>query len=269
MIKRWDPISDIHDDISDGSDKWDGRPHNFDKVRTLAINRETLIETHDDYECVFRHFFSAYGYFVDNVFKEYEDDWGDYPPRRYFTEKSTGPLTVVSEKNRCYEEYVSTDIKKRFEREEQDYKKYTAPVLRVMGCRLAPGVNIPVCGSYPQLQDDLQDVFPDIFELGSNKWFLPTKDGNFLKIKMNYDDPTIKISDLATQTAAPRALIAFMDQCYNIRSRWRSNTCGEVASMGQFSKITIEQLSTFTMEQTSDKKNPAIKDTNFDDTRRC
>jgi hypothetical protein len=127
---------------------------------------------------------------------------------------------------------------------------------------------------------------------------------------MNYDDPTIRTSDLDTQTASPSALIAFMDQFHNLRSRWRSNTCEEdtekvinicvevqkdiinsqavseettliahairlvallhdvrevisnhlpVASMEQLSKVTNEQFSTFAMEHTSDKKNPAIK----------
>lgn len=85
----------------------------------------------------------------DKVLKEYEDDWGDYPPRRYFTEKSTGPFTVLSEKNTYYEKYVEMDIGKRLNREEQDYKQYTALVLRIMGCRFPPGVNIPVCGRYP------------------------------------------------------------------------------------------------------------------------
>lgn len=174
-IERWGPIDDLYD-IADGSNKWNGRPDNFDMVRTLAIHRDTLTQTNDDYECVLRHFFprlqllmvlidddvaikKAWGV-KDNDFREYEGDWGDYPPRCYFTQKSTGPFTVVSEKNRCYEEYVITDIKKRFEREEQDYKDYTAPDIRIMGCWLPPGVNIPLCGRYPQLQDDLQDVFP-------------------------------------------------------------------------------------------------------------
>ncbi|KFX87754.1 hypothetical protein V490_08028 [Pseudogymnoascus sp. VKM F-3557] len=299
MIQRWNPIDDLDYGIADRSNKWDGRPDNLDMVRTLAIHRDTLTQTGDDYECVLRHFFPRLQLLMVLI----DDDvaiktaWG-------VKDNDFRPFAVVSEKNKHYEMYVEMEIEKRLKREEQDYKQYTAPVLRVMGCQL------PVCGRYPQLLDNLQDIFPNIFELGSNEWFLPTKDGNFLKIKMNYDDPTIRTSDLDTQTASPSALIAFMDQFHNLRSRWRSNTCEEdtekvinicvevqkdiinsqavseettliahairlvallhdvqevisnhlpVASMEQFSKVTNEQFSTSAMEHTSDKKNPAIK----------
>jgi hypothetical protein len=87
----------------------------------------------------------------NNDFKEYESDWFDYPPRRHFTEESTGPFTIVSEKNTCYKKYIEMDIEKRFKREDQDYIGYTAPALHVIGCRLSPGLKIPICGRYPDL----------------------------------------------------------------------------------------------------------------------
>jgi hypothetical protein len=75
----------------------------------------------------------------------------NYPPRRHFTEESTGPFSIVSEKNTCYKKYIEMDIEKRFKREDQDYIGYTAPALHVIGCRLSPGLKIPICGRYPDL----------------------------------------------------------------------------------------------------------------------
>jgi hypothetical protein len=38
---------------------------------------------------------------------------------------------------------------KRFEKEEEDYKDYTALFFCVRGCWLPPGVKIPECGRWP------------------------------------------------------------------------------------------------------------------------
>jgi hypothetical protein len=55
-IQRWDPQDE---DISAGSDKWIGRPQSFEMISALAINREVLTQTWDDYEYIIRHFFPS------------------------------------------------------------------------------------------------------------------------------------------------------------------------------------------------------------------
>jgi hypothetical protein len=124
----------------------------------LAINREVLTQTEDDYECIIRHFFPRLkllivliddGIVIDDAWEiknndsgVYEDDRGDSPPHWEFMRESTGPFTIVSNKNTRYKEYIEMQMAKRFEREEKDYKDYTAPALCVMGCWLPPGVEI-------------------------------------------------------------------------------------------------------------------------------
>lgn len=170
---------DPPDDSTDESDKWDGRPECLNMIQALAINREFVTQTTDDYECVLRHFFPSLRLLVvliddavaidrawnikNNNFKKYESDWGDFAPRLEFTQKSAGPFTIVSDKNIWYKNYIQMDIEQRFKREEQDYQHHNAPALVVMGCRLPPDVKIPICGRYPYSQDKLQDMFPGIF----------------------------------------------------------------------------------------------------------
>lgn len=134
-------------------------------VSALAINREVLTQTWDDYECIIRHFFPSLKLLVvlvddaiaiehvwdvkNNDFGGYEGDWGEFPPRWEFTRESTGPFTIVSNANMRYKEYIQMQMKRRFEREEEDYKQYTTPALYIMGCWLPPGIEIPECGRWP------------------------------------------------------------------------------------------------------------------------
>jgi hypothetical protein len=83
------------------------------------------------------------------IFEVYEGDWGEFPPRWEFTRECTGPFTIVSTENMRYKEYIEMHMKKRFEREEEDYKDYTALALCVMGCWLLSGVEIPEYGRWP------------------------------------------------------------------------------------------------------------------------
>ena len=162
-IQRRDP----HDpeDISDGSDKWIGRPQHFEDVCMLAVNREVLIQTMDDYECIIRHFFPNLQVLVvliddgvaigevwnikDNNFEIYERDWGDYPPRWEFTRACSTSFTVVSHENKHYAEFIESQMKKHFKKEEENYAGYSAPLICVMGCWLPFGKCIPDCGRWP------------------------------------------------------------------------------------------------------------------------
>lgn len=162
-IQRWDPQEE--EEISDESDKWMGRPVHFEDVTALAINREVLTQTFDDYECIIRHFFPHVKLLIvliddgitiheawdvkEGDFKAYESDWGDFCPRWNFTRASTGPFTCVSDENEDYETYVEKQMIKRFQREQDDYKDYNAPLINVRGCWLPPGVEIPECGRWP------------------------------------------------------------------------------------------------------------------------
>jgi hypothetical protein len=161
-IKRWDSQDE---EVSDESNKWIGKPRFFEKVHTLAINREVLTQTWDDYECIIRHFFPHLkllvvliddGIMIDEVwdiknndFEAYEGDWGEFPPRWEFTRGSTGPFTVIFTENMRYKEYIEIQMEKHFKREEEDYEDYITLALCVMGCWLPPGVEIPECGRWP------------------------------------------------------------------------------------------------------------------------
>jgi hypothetical protein len=129
-IQRWEPQE--FEDVTDRSDKWIGRPRHFEKVHVLAVNREVLTQTIDDYECIIRHFFPYLELLVvlidddvviheawDNDFKAYEGDWGDFQPRWEFTRASTGPFTSVSNVNVDYERYVKKQIIERLKREKK------------------------------------------------------------------------------------------------------------------------------------------------------
>jgi hypothetical protein len=48
-----------------------------------------------------------------------------------------------------YKEYIKMQMEKRFKREEEDYKDYTAPSICVMGCWLPLGVDIPEYRRWP------------------------------------------------------------------------------------------------------------------------
>ena len=129
----------------------------------MAINREVLTQTKD--ECIIRHFLPSLkllivliddGIAIDkawdiknNDFEVYEGDWGEFPPRWEFTRECTRPFTIVSTENMRYKEYIKMHMKKRFEREEEDYKDYTALAVCVMGCWLPPGVEVSECGRRP------------------------------------------------------------------------------------------------------------------------
>jgi hypothetical protein len=99
------------------------------------------------------------------------------------------------------------------------------------------------------LQDRLKDKFPSEFVsisrtatgpyyiiieglpgFGSNEWFLPTKDGFDLRIRMKYDDPKFEIRDhdlssylAATQPQSKDSLLDFLKQFHNINSRWNNH----------------------------------------------
>ena len=159
-IQRWEPYE--FERVTDQSDKWIGRPRHFEKVQALAVNREVLIQTTDDYECIIRHFFPHLELLVvlidddvviheawDNDFKTYEGDWGHFQPRWAFTRASTGPFTSVSDVNVDYERYVKKQIMERLKREKKDYKDYNAPFISVRACWLPPGAEVPECGRWP------------------------------------------------------------------------------------------------------------------------
>src|SRR3984885_7349446 len=62
---------------------------------------------------------------------------------------------------------------------------------------------------------------------GSSEWFLPTRDGAGLRIRMKYDDPKFGIHDrglssylAATQPQSKDSLIDFLKQFHDIHSRW-------------------------------------------------
>ena len=152
-------------DGGDVSDIWTGRPRGFDEVQALAINREVLTQSTNDYQCVIRHFFPHLKLLIvlvddevtinaawnirNDKFEVYEDDWRESFPRWDFMRASTGPFSTVSPVNRPYEKYIEAEMGKRFEKEEEDYNDYTAPFFCVRGCWLPPGVKIPECGRWP------------------------------------------------------------------------------------------------------------------------
>jgi hypothetical protein len=161
-IQRWDPQDE---DVSTESNKWIGRPQSFEMVSILAINREVLTQTWDDYECIIRYFFPSLKLLVvlvddaiaieyvwdikSNDFEVYEGNWGEFPPYWEFIRGSTGPFTIISIENMRYKEYIEIQMEKRFKREEEDYKDYIAPSICIMGYWLPPGVDIPECGRWP------------------------------------------------------------------------------------------------------------------------
>ncbi|KIM93136.1 hypothetical protein OIDMADRAFT_61922 [Oidiodendron maius Zn] len=155
-------------DPSDGdedSDIWIGRPRDFEKVQALAINREVLTQSTNDYECVIRHFFPRLELLIvlvddgitinaawkiqNDKFEVYEDDWRESFPRWDFTRSSTGPFSTVSPANMRYEKYIEAEMEKRFKKEERNYEDYTVPFFCVRGCWLPPGIKIPECGRWP------------------------------------------------------------------------------------------------------------------------
>jgi hypothetical protein len=156
----WDP-----QDEDDVSDIWIGRPRDFEKIQSLAINREVLTQSTNDYQCVIRHFFPRLKLLVvlvddgvpinaawkirNDKFGVYEDDWRESFPRWDFTRASTGPFSTVSSVNMRYEKYIEAEMGKRFEKEEDYYDDYTTPFFCVRGCWLPPGVEIPECGRWP------------------------------------------------------------------------------------------------------------------------
>jgi hypothetical protein len=84
-------------DRDEVSDLWTGRPRNFEKVQALAINREVLTQSTNDYQFVIRHFFPRLKLLVvlvddeipistawkirNDRFEVYEDDWRESFPR--------------------------------------------------------------------------------------------------------------------------------------------------------------------------------------------
>ena len=87
-------------------------------------------------------------YIQNEDFTKYEDDWGDFQPRWAFTNACTRPYkTDIPNTTYCY--YADEDMEKRFNREEEDYEGYVAPIFMVMGCSLPPGLKIPSCGRLP------------------------------------------------------------------------------------------------------------------------
>jgi hypothetical protein len=133
-IRRWDDELGIYGQNS--SDKWDSRPDIFNHVRSLSISRDVFISTHDDCECIIRHFFpnlkllilliddeydiEDMWYIQNEDFKEYEEDWNEGQPRWDFTEACTGPYIMLIQ-NEAYGYYIDEDMEKRFKREEEDY----------------------------------------------------------------------------------------------------------------------------------------------------
>jgi hypothetical protein len=62
---------------------------------------------------------------------------------------------------------------------------------------------------------------------GSSEWFLPTREGFSLRIRMKYDDPNFEIHDhglssylAATQPQSKDSLLEFLKQFHDINSRW-------------------------------------------------
>jgi hypothetical protein len=116
----------LPNEISDGSDKWIGRPRHFEDVHALAVHRDVLTQTFDDYEYIIRHFFPNLKVLVvliddriainkvwdikNNDFEVYKRDWGDYPPRWEFTRKCSPYFTGVSYKNERYKEFIETQM---------------------------------------------------------------------------------------------------------------------------------------------------------------
>jgi hypothetical protein len=65
-------------------------------ISALAINREVLTQTWDDYKCIIQHFFPSLKLLVvlvndaiaiehvwdikSNDFEAYKGDWGEFPP---------------------------------------------------------------------------------------------------------------------------------------------------------------------------------------------
>ena len=58
---------------------------------------------------------------------------------------------------------VEYEMRKRFEKEENDYDWYTAPRIKVMGALLKEGVQIADCGRYPAIPVKKRDSY-DPFE---------------------------------------------------------------------------------------------------------
>ncbi|PMD42034.1 hypothetical protein L207DRAFT_510343 [Hyaloscypha variabilis F] len=169
-IRRWDQQDCRWTtwEPEDGTEKWLGAPDSFEKVQALAINRELFFSTHDDCECIIRHFFPDLRMLIiliddgigeiekiwgiqDGDFGPYEDDWGDFCPRWAFAMASTGPFTDVGVDNILYADYIDRDLERRFKKEEEDYEdeSYLSPLIMVMGCSLPPGKKIRECGRWP------------------------------------------------------------------------------------------------------------------------
>jgi hypothetical protein len=162
-VQQWEPQEEM--EITDESDKWLGRPENFEKLYALAVNREVLTQTDDDYECIIRHFFPRLELLIvliddgipireawdvkEDDFKAYESDWAARQPRVEFTSSSTGPFTPVSDVNLDYEKYVKNRMVLHFQTEQRNYEEYKAPFISVRGCRLPPDVEVPECGRWP------------------------------------------------------------------------------------------------------------------------
>lgn len=92
-------------------------------------------------------------------FEVYKSNWGDFPPRWDFTKTSLRPFITVFVENIICKEYIEKEMKKRFEKEEEDYKGYIAPALLVMGCWLPSSIDIPECRRW------LDDWFKDVHTL--------------------------------------------------------------------------------------------------------
>jgi hypothetical protein len=95
-------------------------------------------------------------------------------------------------------------------------------------CRIGSKINFQV--SLPLFRVLLQRLITSLKGLpgfGSSEWFLPTKDGFSLRIRMEYDDPNFEIHDhglssylAATQPQSKDSLLEFLKQFHDINSRW-------------------------------------------------
>ena len=81
---------------------------------------------------------------------------------------------------------------------------------------------------------------------GSSEWFLPTRDGFGVRIRMKYDDPKLEIRDhglssclAATQPQSKDSLLDFLKQFHDINSRW-----GNYYSRGNYYEPATEDLIT-------------------------
>ena len=127
----------------------------------------------DDCEPFIRHFFPnllTLLVLIDDE-TDIEEDWGihnlDYRPydeplheklrtprnphnvpRVDFAAKCKGPFREVR-LNIDYRLEIEFEMRKRFEKEEDDYNFYTAPRVRVLGASVPVGVRIEECGRLP------------------------------------------------------------------------------------------------------------------------